>query len=106
MTPLANPSGGTVATAFARVREAFFAGQQDDRGGAQLCVYRDGKIVVDLWAGHDVVNQRPYSADTLTVLMSCTKAIVAVCAHMLAERGKLDLEAPVARYWPEFAQNG
>lgn len=106
MNPLANPSGGTVATGFERVREAFFAGQREDRGGAQLCVYRDGKIVVDLWAGHDVVNQRPYSADTLTVLMSCTKAIVAVCAHQLAERGLLELDAPVARYWPEFAQTG
>jgi len=101
-----NPSGGRVAAGFEPVRDAFFAAQQDDRGGAQLCIYRDGRVVVDLWAGHDVVNERPYSADMLTVLMSCTKAIVATCAHMLAERGVLDLDAPVPRYWPEFAQNG
>ena len=97
---------GTVAPGFERVRDAFAAAQANDVGGAQLCVYRNGKIVVDLAAGTDVANSRPYNRDTLTVLMSCTKAVVAICCHMLAERGLLDLHAPVARYWPEFARNG
>jgi CubicO group peptidase (beta-lactamase class C family) len=96
---------GTVARGFEDVREAFAKGQADDRGGAQLCVYRGGEVVVDLWTGTDVVNARPYTADTVTVLMSCTKAVVAMCAHLLAQRGLLELEAPVARYWPEFAAN-
>jgi CubicO group peptidase (beta-lactamase class C family) len=97
---------GTVATGFERVRDAFASGQAEDRGGAQLCVYRHGEIVVDLWTGTDIANNRAYGADTITVLMSCTKAAAAVCAHILAERGSLDLNAPVANYWPEFAQNG
>jgi CubicO group peptidase (beta-lactamase class C family) len=62
--------------------------------------------VVDLWAGMDKLNNRPYTADTITVLMSCTKAVTAVCVHMLAQRGLLDYDAPVARYWPEFAVKG
>lgn len=97
---------GTVAPGFERVRDAFAAGQASDPGGAQLCVYRNGQKVVDLWTGRDVVNDRPYGPDTITVLMSCTKAMAAVCVHRLAERGVLDLDAPVARYWPEFAEGG
>jgi CubicO group peptidase (beta-lactamase class C family) len=96
---------GTVGPGFELVRDAFAAGQQLDRGGAQLCIYLRGEVVVDLWTGIDVANSRPYGADTLTVLMSCTKAAVAMCAHLLAQRGLLELEAPVARYWPEFARN-
>lgn len=98
--------GGSVAAGFEKVRDAFVEGQRGDPGGAQLCVYRNGVRVVDLWAGRDVANDRPYEADTLTVLMSCTKGALAVCMSMLAERGLLDLEAPVARYWPEFAAAG
>lgn len=97
---------GTVASGFEAVREGFAEGQALDRGGAQLCVYKDGKRVVDLWAGRDVENDRPYSADSITILMSCTKATVAACASILSERGQLDFDAPVARYWPEFAQAG
>jgi CubicO group peptidase (beta-lactamase class C family) len=97
--------GGTVVRGFESVREAFAAAQGDDRGGAQLCIYRRGEVVVDLWAGRDVANDRPYGPDTITILMSCTKAAVAVCAHRLAQRGELDLDAPVAKYWPEFGEN-
>lgn len=96
---------GSVAAGFERVRDAFADAQANDVGGAQLCVYRDGAIVVDLAAGRDRVNDRPYTRDTLTVLMSCTKAAVAICVHRLAERGALDIDAPVARYWPEFVAN-
>ncbi len=97
---------GTVERGFELVRDAFAEAQAHDEGGAQLCVYRHGHMVVDLWAGTDKLNGRPYLADTITILMSCTKAVTAVCVHMLAQRGLIDYDAPVARYWPEFAANG
>ena len=64
------PSGGTVAPGFEAVRDAFIEAQAKDRGGAQLCVYRHGRQVVDLWAGHDPENDRPYGEDTIGVLMT------------------------------------
>jgi CubicO group peptidase (beta-lactamase class C family) len=97
---------GMVARGFEKVREAFAEGQAHDEGGAQLCVYRHGRCVVDLWAGADKLKKRPYTADTITILMSCTKAVTAICVHMLAQRGLIDYDAPVARYWPEFAGSG
>ena len=100
------PSGGTVAPGFEAVRDAFIEAQAKDRGGAQLCVYRHGRQVVDLWAGHDPENDRPYGEETIGVLMSCTKGLVAGAVHMLVERGKVDLDAPMARYWPQFGQAG
>jgi len=100
------PAGGTVAPGFEAVRDAFIEAQAKDRGGAQLCVYRHGRQVVDLWAGYDPENDRPYGEDTIGVLMSCTKGLVAACVHMLAERGLIDLDAPMARYWPQFGQAG
>jgi CubicO group peptidase (beta-lactamase class C family) len=100
------PHGGTVAPGFEGVREAFLQAQADDPGGAQLCVYRRGERVVDLWAGRDPANNRPYGEDIIGVLMSCTKGVVAAAVHMLADRGLIDFEAPVARYWPEFGQAG
>jgi len=98
--------GGTVAAGFEGVRAAFLAAQADDPGGAQLCVYRHGERVVDLWAGRDPANNRPYGEDIIGVLMSCTKGVVATAVHMLAERGRIDFDAPMARYWPEFAGGG
>ncbi|HTX50212.1 MAG TPA: serine hydrolase domain-containing protein [Caulobacteraceae bacterium] len=88
------PAGGTVAFGFEGVRTAFVEAQKDDPGGAQLCVYRNGQKVVDLWAGIDPANDRPYGAECIGVLMSCTKGFVAGAVHMLAERGLIDLEAP------------
>lgn len=92
---------GTVDPAFAAVREAFAHGQDGDAGSAQLAVYRDGRLVVDLWTGAGGADGR-----SVGVLMSVTKGIVATCAHVLAERGVLDLDAPVAAGWPEFAAHG
>ena len=97
---------GTVEEGFEAVRDAFADGQARDEGGAQLCVYRHGRRVVDLWTGMDKRNSRPFTADTITVLMSCTKAVTAVCVHMLAQCRQIDYDAPVARYWPEFAAKG
>src|SRR5258708_13881583 len=98
--------GGVVDKGFGGVRDAFAQAQAGDEGGAQLCVYRHGKKVVDLWAGRDRVNDRPYTDQTLAILMSCSKGAVATMAHMLVERGLLDLDAPVTKYWPEFGQAG
>ena len=70
-----------------------------------MCVYQHGQPVVDLWGG--VANSetgRPWTRKTLQLVYSATKGGTA--AHMLAERGELDLDAPVAKYWPEFAANG
>jgi CubicO group peptidase (beta-lactamase class C family) len=66
-----------------------------------------GETVVDLWGGWvDPDRTRSWDKDTLVVVMSCTKGVTALCAHLLATTGDLDLDAPVSRYWPEFAANG
>lgn len=97
---------GECAPRFARVREVFAEGfRSRNEVGAAVAVVHDGQTVVDLWAGHaDQAKTRPWQRDTIANIYSCTKAMVALCAHQLVERGRLDLDAPVARYWPEFAQ--
>lgn len=97
---------GTTEKGFEGLRDAFAEGQKDDDGGAQLCVYRHGKKVVDLWGGCDKIKDHPYTDKTITVCFSVSKGATATMAHMLAERGLLDFDAPVAKYWPEFAANG
>jgi CubicO group peptidase (beta-lactamase class C family) len=75
--------------------------------GAALAVYVDKRAIVDLWTGHtDAARTRPWSRDTIVNLYSVGKAVTAICALRLVEAGLLDLDAPVARYWPEFAQAG
>jgi CubicO group peptidase (beta-lactamase class C family) len=75
--------------------------------GAATCVYLDGRPVVDLWGGvADERSTRRWQADTLVHVYSVTKPFVAVCLLLLVDRGLVDLDAPVARYWPEFAQAG
>jgi CubicO group peptidase (beta-lactamase class C family) len=70
-------------------------------------VYLHGRKVVDLWGGlADPEQDRMWERDTLQVVYSTTKAVTATCALLLAQRGELDLDAPVAEYWPEFAANG
>ena len=99
---------GTCEPRFEAVREAFaqhFAGGLEV--GAAVAVTVDGEPVVDLWAGHaDAPRTRPWERDTIVNTYSCTKGMAALCAHRLVDRGTLDVEAPVARYWPEFAQAG
>ena len=100
-------ASGYAARGYEGVRDAFAAAQAaDQEGGGQLCVYRHGEKVVDLWAGRDRENDRPYGQETITVIMSCTKGATAAVVHRLAERGLIDYEAPVADYWPEFAAGG
>ncbi len=69
-------------------------------GGGAFCAYLDGECVVDLWTGP--AGRRAWEADTRGVIMSSTKGMTTLCAHLLEDRGELDLEAPVVRYWPEF----
>ncbi len=76
--------------------------------GASLCVNVAGETLVDVWGGvkSSAKNADAWQPDTISVVFSCTKAAVALCANMLIDQGKLDLHAPVAVYWPEFATNG
>lgn len=93
---------------FKNVREEFNANFHS-RGeiGASLAIYLDGKLKVNLWGGiADTATARPWEEDTMAVVFSCTKGMSATCMHMLAERGLLDFDAPIASYWPEFAANG
>ncbi|MFI9566432.1 serine hydrolase domain-containing protein [Streptomyces rishiriensis] len=99
---------GEVAPGFEPVREAFAANfvRHGDIGAA-VCVYRNGRPVVDLWGGiADPDTGRPWTRDTLQLVYSATKGATATAAHLLAQRGELDLDAPVAKYWPEFAAKG
>lgn len=78
-----------------------------DEIGSAVCVYHEGKKVVDLWGGTmDAARTRPWQSDTLCLMYSIAKSICALSVHMLADEGRVDLEAPVATYWPEFAQAG
>jgi CubicO group peptidase (beta-lactamase class C family) len=99
---------GTCEPRFSAVRDAFadnFA--RGHEVGASVSITLNGATVVDLWAGSaDEAGSRPWTHDTLVNVYSCTKGLGAICAHMLVDRGKLDLDAPVATYWPEFAQAG
>ncbi|MFD4018168.1 serine hydrolase domain-containing protein [Streptomyces sindenensis] len=93
---------------FAGVRDAFEE-NFTERGelGAAVTVLVDGAPVVDLWGGWaDAARTRPWERDTLVNVWSTGKGPTALCAHVLADRGLLDLDAPVADYWPEFAAHG
>ncbi|MER7739849.1 serine hydrolase domain-containing protein [Streptomyces sp. NPDC096538] len=99
---------GTVAEGFEPVREAFARNfERLGERGAALAVYRDGHRVVDLWGGtKDVDGTGPWQRDTAQVVRSATKGVAAAVLLMLHERGLLDLDAPVGRYWPEFKAHG
>jgi CubicO group peptidase (beta-lactamase class C family) len=98
------PAQGFVAPGFEAVAEEFarnFTVRHDL--GAAFAATHEGKLVVDLWGGSAAPGV-PWTADTLQVIYSGTKGLMAACVLKLIERGQLDLNAPVARYWPEFAQ--
>lgn len=99
---------GTCEPDFQPVADAFVQNFAE-RGevGASLCLSVDGETKVDLWGGlAEAASGTPWERDTISIVFSCTKAATALCAHMLIDRGELDLHAPVADYWPEFACNG
>lgn len=93
---------------FSAVRDAFVKNfEEKDEVGASVALTVEGEFVVDLWAGHkDEARTEPWQEDTIVNVYSTTKTMAALCALVLADRGELDLNAPVADYWPEFAQNG
>jgi CubicO group peptidase (beta-lactamase class C family) len=99
---------GRCDSRFAKVKDAFaknFA--VGNEVGASFAATVDGELVVDLWGGFaDRARTRPWQRDTLANVWSTTKAMAALCTHMVVDRGLVDLDAPVASYWPEFAANG
>lgn len=99
---------GSCASRFERVHDSF---QQNfslrDEVGAAVAVWVDGELVVNLWGGSaDLAGTRPWQENTLATVLSGSKGLTSTCVHQLAERGEIDLQAPVARYWPEFGQAG
>jgi CubicO group peptidase (beta-lactamase class C family) len=97
---------GTCDPRFERVREIFAENfRERDEIGAAVAITIDGRPVVDLWAGHsDLARTKPWQRDTIVNVWSTTKGMAALCLHQLVDAGRVDLDAPVARYWPEFAQ--
>ena len=99
---------GTIDPGFEAVRE--LVEEQFAKGehiGAGVAVYHHGRKVVDLWGGlANEDTKAPWQADTMAVSYSTTKGLTATCLHVLADRGLVDYQAPVSKYWPEFAQNG
>jgi CubicO group peptidase (beta-lactamase class C family) len=99
---------GSCDERFAAVRAAMQA--NFDQGldvGASVAVTIEGELVVDLWGGYaDEARTAPWQRDTITNVWSTTKTMTALSALILADAGELDLHAPVARYWPEFAAAG
>ncbi|WP_055626310.1 serine hydrolase domain-containing protein [Streptomyces hirsutus] len=99
---------GEVAAGFEPVREAFAVNfARHGEIGAAVGVYWRGRPVVDLWGGvADSGTGRPWTRNTLQLVYSATKGATATAVHLLAQRGVLNLDAPVAEYWPEFAAEG
>lgn len=99
---------GDCDTRFASVRDV--VSDLIDAGedvGSSVAVFIEGKPVVDIWGGWiDEQRSAPWGRDTITNVWSTTKTMTALCALMLVDQGRLDLDSPVARYWPEFARNG
>jgi CubicO group peptidase (beta-lactamase class C family) len=102
------PINGSCAPGFEGVRAAFQTNFTDrDEVGAAVAVWVEGDLVVNLWGGHtDAARARPWREDTLASVYSGSKGLTSTCIHLLADRGELDLAAPVASYWPDFGQAG
>lgn len=85
-----------------------FIANFSERGerGASLCIRVGGETKVDIWGGVGNRDSRPWTRDSVSVVFSATKGATALCAHILASRGELDLDAPVTRYWPEYGKHG
>jgi CubicO group peptidase (beta-lactamase class C family) len=108
MTVTETPVEGWTAPGFADVRDVFEKSFADGvEVGASFAAYHRGELVVDLWGGvADLDTERPWDRHTIAVVYSSTKGATAICANRLAQEGLLDVEAPVADYWPEFARAG
>src|SRR5215472_16414969 len=102
------PLGGTCGARFDPLRELFAAKLASGEDlGASLAVSIDGEMVVDLWGGWpDEARTVPWAENTITCVFSTTKTMASLAALVLVDRGELDLDANVAKYWPEFAARG
>src|SRR5947209_3604933 len=99
--------GGDYAQPFAGVAETLARNLDEGADiGASVAVALDGELVVDIWGHTDASRTTPWERDTIVNVFSTTKTMTALCLLMLADRGELDLHAPVVRYWPEFGQAG
>ncbi|MEI2706380.1 MAG: serine hydrolase domain-containing protein [Ilumatobacteraceae bacterium] len=90
---------------FGRVADTFASQIDKTDGGASVALFHHGELVVDLWGGKRTADD-PWERDTLAMCFSTTKGVTATAVHVLADRGLIDYDAPVAAYWPEFARNG
>jgi CubicO group peptidase (beta-lactamase class C family) len=100
------PHGGEVVAGFEPVQKEFIDGLSDfGLGGGAFAAYVGGRPVVDLWGGM-AGPDHPWERDNLAVIMSSTKGLVTMCAQILVDRGLLNVDLPMAHYWPEFAQAG
>ncbi len=99
---------GVVEPGYERMLDVFVANFTDRHDlGAACSVYAGGRRVVDLWGGlADRGAGKPWEADTSAVIFSCSKGILAICAYLLVQEGRLELDRPVADYWPAFANHG
>jgi CubicO group peptidase (beta-lactamase class C family) len=97
---------GYVAPGFERVAEAFAQNfKSGEELGAAFAAVQDGATIVDIWGGlADRATARPWTRDTLQLVFSGSKGVLAAMVLMLIDRGQIDLEAPVSRYWPEFGK--
>src|SRR5438128_1841649 len=102
------PLGGTCSARFDPLRELFAAKLESGEDlGASLAVNLDGKMVLDLWGGWaDEARTAPWTENTIACVFSTTKTMTALAALVLVDRGELDLDANVAKYWPQFAARG
>src|SRR6187401_3317267 len=102
------PLGGTCSARFDPLRELFATKLESGEGlGASLALNIDGEMVVDLWGGWaDEARTVPWTENTIANVFSTTKTMTSLAALVLVDRGKLDLDATVAKYWPAFAANG
>ena len=100
--------GGTCDPEFSAVRDTFEENfRRRNELGAAVCVYKDGRKAVDLWGGYkDKERTKPWQRDTIVIMNSLAKSMSALCTHILIDRGMIDFDAPVAKYWPEFGQAG
>jgi CubicO group peptidase (beta-lactamase class C family) len=100
------PVDGTVHPDFVAVADALRWQLAAYPGGAAACVYHRGECVADLWGGDRDAAGRPWTRDTMAPSFSTTKGVASTLVHVLADRGLLDYDTPVAAYWPEFAHAG
>ena len=93
---------------FTAVADAFAkAARNDPLAGTAVAVCHRGQVAVDLWSGFaDVETRKPWDENTLVCMMSVAKGVSALCLHLLSDRGLVDPDQPVHRYWPEFASHG